>query len=93
MALRERTVGDDSLADYEDEHALFDAVDEAVAQGNVEGLRRALRFAAELLLSYRADLRNSAEHVGVDLAARGFCQGTIYTNGFRLIRAALNRPL
>ncbi len=40
-------------------------------------LETALQYAIRVIESYQLDIRNS-EWVGVDLVAKGFCQGSIY---------------
>lgn len=43
----------------------------------IEALKDALAFAVSVIQNYAMDIRNS-EWAGVDLVAKGFCQGSIY---------------
>lgn len=56
------------------------------SQAREAGLRNALGYAISIIESYQLDIQDSQKLVGVDLAALGFCQGTIYREAIDDIR-------
>lgn len=49
-------------------------------------LHRALDYAIDIIESYEIDVRNSEPIVGIDLAKRGFCQGSIYKQAVQRVK-------
>ncbi len=46
-------------------------------EAEVQALKDALAFAVSVIQNYAMDIRHS-EWIGVDLVAKGFCQGRMY---------------
>ena len=50
----------------------------------IDNLERALRYAKRIIEAYQFEIKTSVSRegidVGVDLKAKGFCQGTIFLN-------------
>lgn len=56
---------------------------------DIEELRKALRYAIGIIENYQLDIRDSRRRVGVDLLAKGFCQGVIYLEALPKLRHVL----
>lgn len=55
-------------------------------------LKEAINMAIMVIESYQLDIRNSG-WVGLDLAEKGFCQGSMYLRAVPLIKQKANLPL
>jgi hypothetical protein len=53
---------------------------------DIQKLIEALAHAVTIIESYEMDIRNSESVIGVDLAAKGFCQGEAYKAALATIR-------
>jgi hypothetical protein len=56
----------------------------------VQALAHGLTSALSLIGNYRADIRDST-WTGVDLVAKGFCQGSMYRDAYHLIQSEMER--
>ena len=54
-------------------------------KNKIKRLEEALEWALMVIDSYEVDIRNS-EHLGIDLEAKGFCQGHLYREAQAVIR-------